>query len=383
MADPEPTYNERIVQAREQILERVRSGRLDRVREAIARALAQVQQEAPNGPLTPETAQQLRQQYEAALQQLRSDLVAATEQQRSQAVQEEADAHEEALIAAALAAGLFGSEDEARQQVPPVGQWAPRFRERVRLHIQVRRGLSDDMDPEGYITRIVSSVGSEIDSAIGAATGESGGVEEAAQKTASEVARDIGAAIADDDLSGALDSVGLGALVDEDSSFDLQSAKQLGSNLRRVISHEVAHVADEAGKTLAALNPAVKYSVWELSARHHTLESSPDVCDVLANADLYGHGEGVYPKSVVPSLPHPHCECRQRVVLKDPSDWFGGDDRPVPDEPDIGEAAVRDLMDDMDGERTVTGSHVANQSDMLRRVLSAVHENPRGRSLDD
>jgi len=45
MADPEPTYNERIVQAREQILERVRSGRLDRVREAIARALAQVQQE--------------------------------------------------------------------------------------------------------------------------------------------------------------------------------------------------------------------------------------------------------------------------------------------------------------------------------------------------
>jgi len=207
MPDPQPTYNERITSAREQILDRVRYGRLDRVREAIARTLAQVQQQAPGGPLTPGTAQQLRQQYEDALQQLRSDLVAATKAQRSQAVQEEADAHEEALIAAAVAAGLFGSTSEAREQVPPVSQWAPRFRERVRLHIQVRRGLDDNMDPEGYITRILSSVGSEVDSAIGAATGETGGVEGAAQRTASEVARDIGAAIASDDLSGALDSV--------------------------------------------------------------------------------------------------------------------------------------------------------------------------------
>lgn len=383
MADPQPTYNERIVQARQQILDRVRSGRLERVRRGIARALAQVQQEAPSGPLTPETARQLRQQYEATLQQLRSDLVAATEAQRSQAVQETADAHEEALIAAAIAAGLFGSEEEAREQVPPIGEWAPRFRERIRINIQVRRGLSDDMEPEAYITRILSSVGSEIDSAIGAATGESGGVEEAAQRTASEVARDIGAAIADDDLSEALDSVGLGALVDEKSSFDLQGAKQLGSNLRRVISHEVASVADEAGKTLSALNPAVDLVRWELSARHHTLASSPDICDVLANADLYGYGDGVYHPATVPSLPHPHCECRQSTILKPVSEWFSGDDREIPHEPYVPDDDVRGLMDGMDGDRTVTEAHVVNQSDMLRRVLSAVHENPRGRSLDD
>jgi len=381
MPDPQPTYNERIRSARRQIYDRARYGDLDAVRTAIAQALAQVQQQAPGGPLTEGTAQQLRQQYEEALQQLRSDLVAATEARRSEAVQETADAHEEALIAAAVAAGLFGSMETAREEVPPVGKWAPRFRERISIHIQVRRGLDDDMTPEGYITRILSSVGSEIDQTISEVLGGEGGVEAAAQKTASEVARDIGAAIANNDLSGALGSVGLGALVDEDSSFDLRGARQLGSNLRRVVSHEVAHVADETGKTLAALNPAADLVKWELSARHPTLESSPDICDVLARADLYGYGEGVYHPATVPALPHPHCECGQSVILKPVSEWFSGGSRDVPDQPDVGESDVASLMSVVSGDRTVTDAYVSSQTESLQRVLSAVHENPRGRSL--
>lgn len=381
MPDPQPTYNERITDAREQILQQVRYGRLDRVREAIAQALDQVEKEAPSGPLTPETAQQLRQQYEATLQQLRSDLVAATEAQRSQAVQETAGAHEEALIAAAVAAGLYASLPEAREQLPPVSEWAPRFRERISMHIQVRRGLDEDLTPEGYITRILSSVGSEIDSAIGSAMGKRGGVEEAAQKTVSEVVRDIGAALADDDLSDALDSVGLGALVGEDSSFDMEGARQLGSNLRRVISHEVAHVADEAGKTLAALNPAVDLVQWELSARHHALSSSPDVCDVLATADLYGYGAGVYHPATVPSLPHPHCECRQSTILKPVSEWFSGESREIPDQPDLQYGRVRSMMEDAEGDRSLTQGYLETTQDEMRRVIGAVHENPRGRSL--
>jgi hypothetical protein len=296
-------------------------------------------------------------------------------------VQETASAHEEALTAAAVAAGLYALMGEAEEQVPGVGQWAPDFRERIRIHIQVRRGLDEDMTPEGYITRILSSVGSEIDSAIGSAMGERGGVEEAAQRTAAEVARDIGAAIADDDLRGALDSVGLGALVDEDSVFDLQSARQLGSNLRRVISHEVAHVADEAGKTLAALNPAVDLVRWELSARHPTLSSSPDICDVLATADLYGYGAGLYHPATVPALPHPHCECSIETVLKDVSEWFSGDSREVPGEPDLKYGRVRSMMEEAEGERSLTQDYLERTQNDMRRVLSAVHDNLRGRSL--
>jgi len=382
MPNPQPTYNEQIRKARQQILDRVRYGDLDRVRAAIAETLAQVRQQAPDGPLTPETAEQLRRQYESALQTLRSDLVAATEAERSQAVQETASAHEEALAAAAVTAGLFASAEAARREMPPIAEWAPRYRERISLHLQVRRGLDEDMTPEGYITRILSSVGSEIDDAISNVLDENSSAEEAAKKSVTEVVQNISAAIADDDLNDALGSVGLGALVDEGSSFDLEGARQLGSSLRRVISHEVAHIADETGKTLSALNPAVDLVQWKLSASH-TPEKSyvPDVCDVLATADLYGYGEGVYPPATVPSLPHPHCECSQSTILKSPSEWFSGESREVPDEPDLKYGPVRSMMEEADGDRTLTQSYIEDTQDEMRRVLGAVHENPRGHSL--
>lgn len=46
---------------------------------------------------------------------------------------------------------------------------------------------------------------------------------------------------------------------------------------------------------------------WKLSSNH----PRTDICDVYANADLYGLGRGVYPKDKFPTLPaHPHCRCR-------------------------------------------------------------------------
>lgn len=45
---------------------------------------------------------------------------------------------------------------------------------------------------------------------------------------------------------------------------------------------------------------------WKLSSRH----PKADICDLYANADLYGLGKGVFPKWKVPMLPvHPHCMC--------------------------------------------------------------------------
>ena len=46
---------------------------------------------------------------------------------------------------------------------------------------------------------------------------------------------------------------------------------------------------------------------WKLSGRH----PCDDVCDLYAKADLWGMGEGIFPKDKVPTLPvHPNCMCR-------------------------------------------------------------------------
>lgn len=53
-------------------------------------------------------------------------------------------------------------------------------------------------------------------------------------------------------------------------------------------------------------DPTVVAYKWRMSGVHPVF----DICDVYANADLYGLGKGVYPKDKVPLLPvHPHCIC--------------------------------------------------------------------------
>lgn len=53
-------------------------------------------------------------------------------------------------------------------------------------------------------------------------------------------------------------------------------------------------------------DPTVVAYKWRMSGAHPVF----DICDVYANADLYGLGKGIYPKDKVPLLPvHPHCMC--------------------------------------------------------------------------
>ena len=50
---------------------------------------------------------------------------------------------------------------------------------------------------------------------------------------------------------------------------------------------------------------------WKLGSRH----PAEDICDMYANADLYGLGEGVFPKDkVIPQPAHPHCLCHYAPV---------------------------------------------------------------------
>ena len=152
--------------------------------------------------------------------------------------------------------------------------------------------------------------------------------------------------------------------------------RRLENNMKRLVAHEIASAADEAGKQLAAQSPVVDLVRWTLSSRHHALESSPDACDVLAQADLYGWGPGLYHPSTVPALPHPWCECRIEVTTKRPSQRpTGSEEREVPDRPE--DVPVQTIMEETDGERTVTEAHAEAQREMIDRALRMGHENER------
>ncbi|WP_443868706.1 polymorphic toxin type 50 domain-containing protein [Mitsuokella multacida] len=52
---------------------------------------------------------------------------------------------------------------------------------------------------------------------------------------------------------------------------------------------------------------------WKLVSRHPKF----DICDLYAEANLYGLGKGIYPKNATPRLPvHPHCLCHLAPVYR-------------------------------------------------------------------
>lgn len=52
---------------------------------------------------------------------------------------------------------------------------------------------------------------------------------------------------------------------------------------------------------------------WKLASRHPKF----DICDLYADANLYGLGKGIYPKNATPRLPvHPHCLCHLAPVYR-------------------------------------------------------------------
>jgi hypothetical protein len=331
MPTPSEAYSQEIREAREDVYESA-TVLAQQVQSRVEESLAEVE------PPTDASSEQLKDLYEDRLQRLNSNLQADVQEQQDQ-VEEEMNAAHAAAIAAAVSAAAASLPDS---EVPTPDTYA----QGLTISINVHRAV--DESTEDMIERAVSQAGAEIAEAI-----DQGG------STA-----DVVAGIAD-------------AVTDRTSNFDFQALKQLTNNLTRTVSHEVAAYADEVGKELTARNPAVDLVRWETSARHDSLSSSPDICDVFEQADLYGYGSGLFHPATVPALPHPYCECQQSVVLKPLSEWGSGG-REVPSQPDLNSGFMKRAMADIPGDRSVTDAHVQHQTDMASSVLGAVHESPRG-----
>ena len=101
-------------------------------------------------------------------------------------------------------------------------------------------------------------------------------------------------------------------------ALEMFDDKLVENTVRTAIEEKSRYIADRIARTEAARAYAQstfdKYAndkdivayKWTLSSRH----PCDDICDLYANADLYGIGKGVFPKDKFPVLPvHPNCLC--------------------------------------------------------------------------
>lgn len=93
----------------------------------------------------------------------------------------------------------------------------------------------------------------------------------------------------------------------------LQSAIQEKSRYvaERIARTEGARARYDAFIAQAGEDEDVVAYKWKLGSRH----PAEDICDMYANADLYGLGKGIFPKDkAVPQPAHPHCLCHYAPV---------------------------------------------------------------------
>lgn len=120
-------------------------------------------------------------------------------------------------------------------------------------------------------------------------------------------------------------------------ALDPLNDKLLNRAIKTAVEEKSRYVAERIARTEgarawaqsfydeAALDDRVAALKWRLSSRH----PCGDICDMYAEADLYGLGPGVFPKDKVPEFPvHPNCMCNMRKVYaseldgKEPLDDF-------------------------------------------------------------
>ena len=105
------------------------------------------------------------------------------------------------------------------------------------------------------------------------------------------------------------------------SQFMLGGGTGMGTSVRakamRLARTEINNAYWESARRASIESPVVKGIRWELSARHPKY----DVCDLLANENLFGLGAGVYPAEYLPAKPHPNCLCYQIDILRDVDEW--------------------------------------------------------------
>lgn len=125
-----------------------------------------------------------------------------------------------------------------------------------------------------------------------------------------------------------------------------EAARNLRYKANRIAVTEMSTARHEATVQGMKESPMVEAVKWNLSANRGSV-ATPDECDLLADADYYGLGRGVYPVGRVPAKPHPFDRCFTTPVMRPLDQW----DRPKPDGDLDAEAGDGELTDGTEARR--------------------------------
>ncbi len=186
--------------------------------------------------------------------------------------------------------------------------------------MMARRGLFGAKNYQSVIKRQIKGLANDIDLIINSAITRGVSAERASQE--------IAAIMVSKDKTGDLQKLITNkrltksslnkALKDGDISLDsYKKARRAFYDSKRIMVTEINTAFREADIQSQFRSPVVKGTKWNLSGRH----SVPDICDVYADSDLFGMGEGVYPTGNYPGTPHPFCGCYPTAVVAEIEDW--------------------------------------------------------------
>lgn len=97
------------------------------------------------------------------------------------------------------------------------------------------------------------------------------------------------------------------------------AGRKVDYQARRIAFTELHNARAEAEVQYFRVDPLVAAVRWQLSPDRGT-QVLPDECDLLAKADWYGLGPGIYPVTHVPAPPHPFDRCERMPVART---WAG------------------------------------------------------------
>lgn len=365
MASPwESAYNQALYAARRDF-ERSRANVLRQLYQEFARMLVRIEEEAGAGTISAERAEGLRRSIQQALSRLALRFEGILGDGASSAAQLAADGHAAALASASRATGVAVSFSFTSVPVQALEL------------MMVRRGLGLSTTFRTLVRRNVQGLAGDIDAFLTSAVARGVSNQRAARELATIMARN------DPVLLRALESLGprggrTAKAIREGVQIDPGTARQVRSLLvdaRRIAVSEINSAHDEADKLAARRSPVVDLLHWRTSGRHAGLPSSPDVCDIVAEADPHGYGPGLYHPETCPSLLHPYCQCTTSKVLRPPADW-DKPKRPVPELRAIGERDVARILEAHTNEysRSVTPKHIEAQLRAANQKLQAAHQ---------
>lgn len=137
---------------------------------------------------------------------------------------------------------------------------------------------------------------------------------------------------------------------------------------RRITVTELNTAYFESDRVASIESPVVDLVKWQLSGRHDSIPSSPDICDIIAFDDLHGYGPGLYHPENVIAKPHPFCGCSILSITRPPSEW----DKPkrkIPNPKSVKENRAEKIMEEAAERvrrqggtpRSITEKHLARQ----------------------